>query len=314
MAEKKAEQEQEQEQVEVDNFVSDEEVQEHIDEGDSYMDEEPPAVIIEPEEEAEQEEDPVEDGGDGGGPEQFEEVEAPPAPMPEQWTEEHFEWGRYLNLSRDEVMNFAGGSRAFERMVGSVSSMAASEDPNSAWVGNPFEVDLGEDEEDEGLAKVNSHYGNAVAHLQQEIEQLKQVNHAMQGKEKQRLSKLSADEFDSICNTMDEELFGRGSYDDLGSEVAGNRKDLANAVSRLGHGYAARGEKVPSMRQLVDVAFGGTFSGNIKSQTIRKVSEKSRKRGSQTAAVPTHRDPDSLSAEQKAVQAAYEWQKEKGWI
>ena len=47
MAEEKAEQVQE---VDVENFVTDEEVQEHIDEGDEYMDEEPPAVVVREEE------------------------------------------------------------------------------------------------------------------------------------------------------------------------------------------------------------------------------------------------------------------------
>tara|TARA_R100000306_G_scaffold61697_2_gene65103 strand:- start:531 stop:1079 length:549 start_codon:yes stop_codon:yes gene_type:complete len=181
-------------------------------------------------------------------------------------------------------------------------------------VDNPFAVDLGEDFDDEGLSKVNDHYAGVTEQMMSEIEQLKRINVDLQRQEKQRLAKVSADEFDSICDTMDEAMFGRGSYDDLGPDVQPNRKSLANAVSRLGHGYAARGETVPQMRQLVKEAFGATFGGTIENQAIRKVSEKSRKLGSQTTAKPTHKDPEPLSAEQKAVQAAYEWQKEKGWI
>ena len=309
MAEEKAE------QVDVENFVTDEEVQEHIDEGNEYVDEEPPAVVVreeEGEDETEEADSIQDDGGEGGGAIQPE--DAPPPPDLSQWREDHFEWGRHLNLSRDEVVNFAGGARAFERMIGSVSNMSRSQEEYYRPTDNPFGVDLGEDHDDEGLAKVNEHYAGVTEQMMSEIEQLKRVNVDLHRKERERLAKVSADEFDSICDTMDETMFGRGSYDDLGSDVQPNRKSLANAVSRLGHGYAARGETVPPMRQLVKEAYGATFGGTIENQAIRKVSEKSKKLGSQTTAKPTHKDPEPLSAEQKAVQAAYEWQKEKGWI
>jgi len=299
------------EEVQTEEFVPDEVVQQRIDDENSIVDEEPTVPLPDMEEVAEQETeevDSVEDGGVSGGTTQ---PDPAAAPMQSPWNESHFEWGRYLNLSRDEVQNFSGGPAAFERMIGQVSHTVGEnyEQPDNTG------FDLGEDfEDDDALVKMNKHYSDQMSVMRDEIDQLRGVSHAFQSREQHRIAKQSADEFDSICNTMDESMFGRGSYDDLGPDTAENREALANAVSRLGHGYAARREQVPPMGQLVKEAFGATFGGSIENQTLRKVSEKSKQMGSQTTAVPTHKDPEPLSAEQKAVQAAYQWQKEKGWI
>jgi len=300
--------------IETDDFLSDEEIQEHVDEGDKYMDEEPSVRMEEvEEEEGETEQEQAvsveDDGGESGGENQ---LGSPPAVH--NWSEDHFNWGRYLNLSREEVQNFSGGPAAFERMVQQVSTAVGAEDQQQFYEGEGDFV-LDEDvDDDDPIAKMNRHYSDQISSLRGEIEQMKGVNHALQSKEQQRAAKASADEFDEICNTMDEGLFGRGSYDGLGAETSGNRKTLADATSRLGFGYAARGERVPPMRQLVTEAFGASFSGNIENQTLRKASEKSKKMGSQTTAKPTHTDSTPANAEQAALQAAYQWQKEKGWI
>ena len=57
-------------------------------------------------------------------------------------------------------------------------------------------MDLGEDHDDEGLAKVNEHYAGVTEQMMSEIEQLKRVNVDLQRKERERLAKVSADEFD----------------------------------------------------------------------------------------------------------------------
>ena len=299
-------------EIEQDSFVTDEEVQEHIDEGNEYVDEEPTFPIPEEAEEEESEEvDSVDiDGGESGGTTQ---PDSTPPPQ-YRWSEDHFNWGRYLNLSRDEVASFAGGPAAFERMVQQVSS-AVGANQQQEFHQDSGEFELDEDvDEDDPLSKMNRHYSDQMMMMRHELDQLKGVNNALQAKEQQRVAKSSADEFDGICNTMDEGLFGRGSYVDLGADSAGNRKTLADAASRLGHGYAARGETVPPMRQLVKEAFGASFGNNIENQTLRKASEKSKKMGSQTTAKPTHTDSEPANAEAAALKAAYKWQKEKGWI
>lgn len=316
MAEEKmdAEQVEEDVMVETDDFVTDEEVQKSVDEGNEYVDEEPPALppdVDDEEDETEEADDSVEeDGGESGGETQ---LEAPP-PQRHQWSDDHFSWGRYLNLSRDEVESFAGGPAAFERMIQQVSSAVGAEDQQQYYAdSNEFSLDE-EVDSDDPLSKMNDHYSNQMNSMRQELNQLKGVNNALQANEQRRATKASADEFDTICNTMDEGLFGRGSFDELGQDDSGNRKTLANAVSRLGHGYAARGESVPSMQQLVKQAFGASFGANIETQTLRKASAKSRKMSSQTTAKPTHTDSEPANAEQAALKAAYKWQKEKGWI
>lgn len=317
MAEEKAEQvEQEEPQIETDDFVTDEEVQNHIDEGDEYMDEEPSfdpmgddeeaGEEAEAEEEVEEVDSVQHDGGEGGGPTQ----PVPPQATQPPFNESHFEWGRYLNLSRDEVANFAGGPMAFERMVSSVSS--AVDDGYS--YSEPEGFTLEEIEQDETLSKMNDHYSSEIEQLKGQVAQLSGMNNAMLEKENKRIAKASADQFDGICNNMDEGLFGRGTINEVGPEAGSNRKALANVVSRLGHGYAARGETVPPMQQLVKEAYGAAFGGTIENQTLRKASEKSKKMSSQTTAKPTHTDSQPANAEQAAIKAAYQWQKEKGWI
>jgi len=317
MAEEKAEQvEQEEPQIETDDFVTDEEVQKHIDEGDEYMDEEPSfdpmgddeeaGEEAEAEEEVEEVDSVPNDGGEGGGPTQ----PVPPQATQPPFNESHFEWGRYLNLSRDEVANFAGGPVAFERMIGSVSS--AVDDGYS--YSEPEGFTLEEIEQDETLSKMNDHYSSEIEQLKGQVAQLSGMNNAMLETEKKRIAKASADQFDGICNNMDEGLFGRGTINEVGPDAGDNRKALANVVSRLGHGYAARGENVPPMQQLVKEAYGAAFGGTIENQTLRKASEKSKKMSSQTTAKPTHTDSQPANAEQAAIKAAYQWQKEKGWI
>jgi len=312
MAEEKMDTEEVEEDVMVaqDDFVTDEDVQKSIDEGDEYVDEEPPALpldIDDDDEDVEEEDDSVEEDGEEA------QLEAPP-PQRSRWSDDHFSWGRFLNLSRDEVESFAGGPAAFERMVRQVSTAVGAEDQQQYYAdSNEFMLDE-EVDSDDPLSKMNDHYSNQMNSLRQELDQLKGVNNALQANEQKRVTKASADEFDSICNTMDEGLFGRGSFSELGQDDSGNRTTLANAVSRLGHGYAARGESVPSMRQLVKQAFGASFSADIETQTLRKASAKSRKMSSQTTAKPTHTDSEPANAEQAALKAAYKWQKEKGWI
>ena len=320
MAEEKADQaeqaEQEEPQIETDDFVSDEEVQERIDEGDEYVDEEPVFTPQDVEEEAGEEAEAEEetekvdsvqhDGGEGGGATQA----VPPQATQPPFSENQFEWGRYLNLSRDEVQNFAGGPAAFDRMVSQVS--------NAVDIGysstEPEGFTLEEIEEDEVLSKMNDHYSGEIEQLKGQIAHISGVNNAMMEKEQKRMAQASADQFDGICNNMDEGLFGRGTINELGPDAGDNRKALANVVSRLGHGYAARGENVPPMQQLVKEAYGAAFGGTIENQTLRKASEKSKKMSSQTTAKPTHTDSAPANAEQAALQAAYQWQKEKGWI
>ena len=304
-------------EMQTDDFVTDEEVQERIDEGNEYMDEEPTLPVPEEfaeETETEEESEAVDsvdiDGGESGGTTQ---PDSTPRPQ-HVWNESHFNWGRYLNLSRDEVMNFAGGPAAFERMVSQVNTAVGAEQQGNYYQdSNEFVLDEDVDDDDT-LARMNRHYAAQMDTMRAELDHMKGMHGAMQAKERQRVAKATAEEFDSICDTMDEGLFGRGSYEDLGSDNAANRKTLADAVSRLGFGYSARGEQIPPMQKIVKEAFGATFGSVIENQTLRKASEKSKKMSSQTTAKPTHTDSQPANAEEAAMKAAYRWQKEKGWI
>lgn len=233
-----------------------------------------------------------------------------------EFDERHFQWGRMLDLDKQSVEAF-GDPEVFEQMVKKVgevmgNSRAADAPPASEPVHKGFLLE--EEFADESLVAMNRHYNDEMSSIRHEIEGLRNTNSSLVNREKERMAQQSASEFDRICNTLDEDLFGRGTYEELGSENADNRVDLANAVSRLGHGYSARGEDVPPMPELVEQAKGAIFGNQIEKQTLRKASEKTKANRSQTSAVPTHKEAAPLSAEETATKAAYEWQKEKGWI
>jgi len=234
--------------------------------------------------------------------------------------DEQYLWGQQLGLARDQVEAF-GTPEAFDNMVERVAANFQDEEEEPAPARQPvaepqefsaFELDDPEDY-DEGIVKFVEYANGALKNMNDEVSGLRAENSRLIQAEFERTAETNVAEFERIVNTMDEATFGRGEQDDLPSQEADSRMRLAEAVSRLGHGYEARGEVIPPMAQLVEEASGAVFGKEIKNQTLRKASERSRQQRSQASAVPTHEDASPLTSEEAAIKAATEWQQDQGW-
>lgn len=231
--------------------------------------------------------------------------------------DEQYIWGKQLGLSRDQVEGF-GTPDAFDKMVERIADNFGDETEPAEEPDKPpaeFAKYVLEDAEDydEGIVKFVNYANSTLEEMNSTVSSLREENARLIQAEYSRNAEANVAEFERIVNTMDEATFGRGEQDDLQSQEADARMRLAEAVSRLGHGYEARGEEVPPMTRLVEEASGAVFGNEIKNQTLRKASERSRQQRSQASAQPTHEEASPLSSEEAAVKAATEWQQEQGW-
>ena len=231
-----------------------------------------------------------------------------------EFSDQQYLWGQEIGLTREQVQAF-GTPEAFDGMIERISTEEEYEDEPDEEDRSPLQRYVLEDSQDydEGIVKFVDYANDTLQRMSEEVDNLKNENSQLMQAEYSRRAETNVAEFERIVNTMDEATFGRGEQDDLPSHEAESRMRLAEAVSRLGHGYEARGEQAPPMARLVEEASGAVFGNEIKNQALRKVSERSRQQRSQASAVPTHEDASPLTSEEAAVKAATEWQQEKGW-
>ena len=232
--------------------------------------------------------------------------------------DEQYVWGQQIGLSREQVENFTPES--FDSMVGKIAeNFGGGDEAPEPQAAPPEEKEFTtytlEDAEDydPGIVKFVDYANSTLKDMNETVSHLREENSRLLQAEYARNAENNVAEFERIVNTMDEATFGRGEQDDLPSQEADARMRLAEAVSRLGHGYEARGEDIPPMTRLVEEASGAVFGNEIKNQTLRKASERSRQQRSQSSAVPTHEEASPLTSEEAAIKAATEWQQDQGW-
>jgi len=249
-------------------------------------------------------------------PEEESEGEEPEA-SESSFRDEQYLWGQQIGLTRDQVEAF-GTPEAFDGMVERISYDEEEGDAPEAPAAAPAEEftsfvleDAGD--YDDGIVKFVEYANEQLKSVSEEVAGLREENSRLIQAEHGRHAETNVAEFERIVNTMDEATFGRGEQDLLPSHEADSRMRLAEAVSRLGHGYEARGEEIPLMARLVEEASGAVFGNEIKNQTLRKVSERSRQQRSQASAVPTHEEASPLTSDEAAIKAATEWQQDQGW-
>ena len=254
-------------------------------------------------------------------PEQDDEPE-PVAEVPldqdAEFTNEHFAYGQQFGLTPDQVRNF-GTPENFEVVLNNMAvtpgadpareamqRQVAEDNPDAVRpkVEGDYEFD-DEDLYDESILGLNKHTNDRFTQMEERLRQMEDLNQQLQGD-------AAAREFDTICDTLDNETFGEGRLDSLDENLAMNRVKLANEVSRQGHGYQVRGEALPPLDELVQKSYHSIWGGDIRNRTLRGVSERSKERSTQTSAIPTSRESDPLSPEDRAVQAATMWHQEHG--
>ena len=146
--------------------------------------------------------------------------------------------------------------------------------------------------------------------LEQKIEELTLENQFLEKGAAEQDAEQNVIAFEAAVNQLDEEIFGRGGFDNVSSQESGNRMALAKSVSRLGHGYSAKGETIPSIEELVEEAFAATFKDQIGKQALQTAASKSRQHRGQSMAAPTSDSASELTSTEAAVQAAADWFKE----
>jgi hypothetical protein len=265
----------------------------------------------------------------GDGEEPGEDAEAEPAPMEEpavdepppgsdDFTNEHYGYGHAMGMSPEEVRAF-GSPAKFERVLHQIGS-SVGQDPARAAVqqqvdtdnpgveqqelDNPGEFSF-EDEDvyDENLVGLNDHTNQRFASLEAKFSELEGLNKRLQ-------ADVAAREFDSMCDYLPEDIFGRGRLNALGEDTAMNRVKLANEVSRSGHGYQVRGEPLPPLDMLVKRAYHSVFGDQIQDRTLRDIADRTGRQVKQTTAMPTHSESTDLSPREKAIQAAASWHRD----
>jgi hypothetical protein len=123
---------------------------------------------------------------------------------------------------------------------------------------------------------------------------------------------VASRELDSIFNSMDEQIFGRGRLNDVPEDVGSNRIQVANEAARLGQVHIQGGEQAPSLTQLAQRAANSLFGEKFTQHALAEASDRSRKISGQSSAVPTRQEDTSDRGYDAAVRAAANWQREHG--
>jgi len=250
-------------------------------------------------------------------------TEPEPEPAPEstepEFTPKHYEVGAKFGLTPDQVDGF-GSKELFEGALGRLEAIAqsVSQGQNAQPVDEEQEYDdsfsdfefSDPTEYDPEIVDMTEQTNRRFEALEQRVSELMSENQSAQDMQARQVAEQNVMDFEAEVNQLDESTFGRGSFDEVSGQHSNNRMKLAEAVSRLGHGYSARGEDIPAIRDLVKEALPGTFSGEIGNQALKTAASESRRQRGQTVASPTRDQPSEKTSTEAAIQAAADWFRE----
>lgn len=251
---------------------------------------------------------------------QPEETESPqPAEDEVPFEEKHYKVGAKFGLTPDQVDAF-GDVKLYEGALGRLEAIARS----AAQVQNtkPAEETTTSDdtfsdfqfsdpnEYDPEIVNLTEQTNRRFASLEQKMDEVMSNSHLAQQDSAKQQAEQNVASFEKAVNQLDEDTFGRGSFDSVSSQHSDNRMKLAKSVSRLAHGYSARGEDVPSVDELVEESISGSFSEELGNQTLKTAASESRRQRGQTIAAPTRDQPSEKTSTEAAIQAATDWFRE----
>ena len=262
-----------------------------------------------------------------------------PAEMPEEpeatapvsqeadsdWRNDHYAVGQAVGLSREEVEAF-GSPEAFDRVITkfvNAHEQMTGQSPDMQTPmqtddeGNPVPVDRAvqdqleqfafDDEEDydEGILKLKDFVNDHVGSLNSQIQQMHIQNNRLQ-------AEAAGRELDAILSSMDEDLFGSGRLNDVDGDRGDRRIQVAQEIANMGREIVGSGEQLPPLEQMAKKAADAVFGDQLRNQTLKRASKRSRKVASQAVTPPTHRESDADKGFSAAVAAAAKWQRENG--
>ena len=263
------------------------------------------------------------------------EVEHRPEPQletaddsPGEWRNDHYALGQAVGLSREEVEAFGDPDsfdrvvqkfiNAHEQMTGQTPDMTTPRQFEDGE-GEPAQIPMGnmaeqvfeqfsfEDEEDydDGILKLKDFVNNHVGSLNTQIQQMHIQNNRLQ-------AEAAGRELDAILSSMDDDLFGSGRLNDVDQERGARRIQVAQEIASMGREIVGSGESLPPLEQMAKKAADAVFGDQLRNQTLKRASKRSRRVASQSVTPPTHRESDPETGYAAAVAAAAKWQRENG--
>lgn len=274
---------------------------------------------------------------EGAGPKGQDSQAAPAAP---DLQPHHYQHGRSLGLNDEQMKTL--GPEVMDRMLGTVATWLQDVRP-APQQGQPVQpqgqqqppqqgqqqAPAGQQQPDpadftfpdpdsidvEHVAQFADHANNQFRSLRQTVQQQQQVIAQLQQAEGQRQNDANWQQFDATLDTLDESLFGRGRIEsfDPQSDTAKNRHAMANELSRQVRGYAASGEQIPPMPQLVKRAYAVLFGDRETDSAVQRIASQANKRRASTTATPPKRSPSGkATGDAAAMQAASNWLSKHG--
>jgi len=261
--------------------------------------------------------------------EQSDDVESPShVEGDSQWRNDHYALGQAVGLNREEVEAF-GNPEAFdkvvqkfvsahEQMTGQSPDMTSprqfegaegepAQIPAAQAVEEQFEQFSFDDEDDydDGILELKNFVNNHVGSLNSQIQQMHIQNNRLQ-------AEAAGRELDAILTSMDDDLFGDGRLNDVDEDRGARRIQVATEIASMGREIVGSGETLPPLEQMAKRAADAVFGDQLRNQTLKRASQRSRKVASQAATPPTHRESDPERGISAAIAAAAKWQRDNG--
>jgi len=245
-----------------------------------------------------------------------------------QWRNDHFALGQAVGLDREEVQAFGSPEvfdkvvqkfiNAHEQMTGQSPDMTTPRQfeasdgepaqlPSAENVAEQIDQFTFDDEEDydDGILKLKDFVNEHVGSLNGQIQQMNIQNNRLQ-------AEAAGRELDAILSSMDDDLFGSGRLNDVDENRGARRIQVAQEIATMGREIVGSGESLPPLEQMAQKAADAVFGNELRNQTLKRASKRSRKVASQAATPPTHRESDPDKGFAAAVAAAAKWQRDNG--
>ena len=242
-----------------------------------------------------------------------------------QFTNNQFALANALGMSVEDVKAF-GDPEAFDRVIGGIAnralharqqSQAQQQQQQAAGneqAGQPEAVSdftfEEPDDYDDGVLKLNDNTNKRFQQMESRMNAVMQQNQALMQQHQLVQQDIASRELDTIFNSMDEKIFGRGRLNDVPEDVGSNRIQVANEAARLGQVHSQGGGQMPSLSELAQRAANSLFGEKFTQNALEEASQRSRKIAGQSSAVPTRQEDTSDRGYEAAVRAAANWQRE----
>lgn len=192
-----------------------------------------------------------------------------------------------VGISRDEALTFGSPealNKAIDIAIRTYQRFAPKQEPAE----QEPEITLDPDEYDEKIIKLFERQNKQIALLKEELDAVQGITQNVVSKAEQDAAEKMYDVFDQDVNSLGhDDLFGKGTRNNVSKEHVENRARLLNATNALADSYELRGQPIPP--DLIERALRAEFGESAQAKSTRELADKVSKRASQTIARPSGR-------------------------